>query len=375
MTHTEKAYKFRIYPNREQKTLIQKTFGCTRYVYNYYLAKHKEAYESEKKTLNYNACSADMTQMKKEKDWLKEVDATALQSSIRDLDEAYQNFFRRVKNGENPGYPHYKSKHDNRRSFKSKTVGRNIKVLESKIQLPKVGLIECRMSKKIEGRILSATVSQSPSGKYFVSILCTDVEWQPLEPTGAIVGIDLGIKELCITSDGQRFKNNKYLTKSQKKLAKLQRQLSRKPKGSKNRNKARIKVARLHEKVANQRLDSAHKMTTALVRGYDLIAMETMMPKNMMKNHKLAKAIGDAAWGEIARQLEYKSKWYGKCLVRVDRFFPSSQTCNNCGYRNTDTKDLAVREWDCPQCHAHHDRDINAAKNILNEGVRIISAA
>lgn len=370
----EKAYKFRIYPNRQQTELIQKTFGCTRYVYNYYLAKRKELYKSEKKTLNYNACSANMTQMKKDKEWLKEVDATALQSSIRDLDEAYQNFFRRVKNGEAPGYPRFKSKHDNRKSFKSKTVGANIKLLDKHIQLPKLGLVHCRISKQVEGRILSATIGQNPSGKYFVSVLCTDMEWQPLDPTGAIVGVDLGLKEICVTSDNQHFQNHKYLANSQKKLARLQRQLSRKSKGSANRNKARIKVARLHEKVANQRLDSIHKMTTALVRDYDLIAMETLMPKNMMKNRKLAKAISDAAWGEIARQLEYKSKWYGKCLVRVDRFFPSSQTCNACGYKNTATKDLAIREWDCPHCGVHHDRDVNAAKNILDEGVRIVAA-
>ena len=369
----EKAYKFRIYPNRQQTELIQKTFGCTRYVYNHYLAKRKEIFESEKKTLNYNACSADMTVMKKEKEWLKEVDAIALQSSIRDLDEAYQNFFRRVKNGEKPGYPRFKSKHDNRKSFKSKTVGANIKLLDKHIQLPKLGLVDCRISKQVEGRILSATVSQNPSGKYFVSVLCTDIEWQPLEQTGAIVGIDLGLKEICITSDDQHFHNHKCLANSQKKLAKLQRQLSRKPKDSANRNKARIKVAKLHEKVANQRLDSIHKMTTAFVKDYDLIAMETLMPKNMMKNRKLAKAIGDAAWGEIARQLEYKSKWYGKCVVKVDRFFPSSQTCNACGHKNTATKDLAVREWDCPHCGAHHDRDVNAAKNILDEGVRIVA--
>jgi putative transposase len=371
----EKAYKFRIYPNKEQATLIQKTFGCTRYVYNYYLAKRKDAYEERKETLSYIACSADMTTLKKQTEWLKEVDATALQSSIRDLDEGYQNFFRRVKNGEKPGYPHFKSKKDNKKSFKSKCVGTNIKVLGKQIQLPKLGFVDCRVSKQVEGRILSATVSQNPSGKYFVSVLCTDVEWQPLDPTGAIVGIDLGLKELAITSDGQHFQNPKYLIKSQKKLVKLQRQLSRKSKGSMNREKARIKVARLHEHISNQRTDSIHKMTTSIARDYDLIAMETLMPKNMMKNRKLAKAISDAAWGEVARQLEYKSKWYGKCLVKVDRFFPSSQTCNHCGFKNVATKDLAIREWDCPQCGKHNDRDVNASKNILDEGVRIVSAA
>ena len=371
----ERAYKFRIYPSKTQEELIQKTFGCTRFVYNYYLAKRKEVYEQSKQTMNYCSCSADMTQLKKSLEWLREVDATALQSSIKDLDIAFQNFFRRVKNGEKPGYPRFKSKRDNRKSFTGKLVGSNIRLSDKHIRIPKLGEVSCRVSKQIQGRILSATVSQNPSGKYFVSVLCTDVEIEPLERTGAVVGVDLGIKELAITSDGQLFANPKHFTKSQKKLAKLQRQLSRKSKGSNNREKARIKVARLHEHIANQRLDNAHKLTTGLVRRYDLVAIETLMPKNMVKNRRLAKAISDASWGEIARQLEYKCAWYGKEMVKVDRFYPSSQTCSFCGVKNTDTKNLAVREWGCPGCKTHHDRDINAAKNILEEGLRALSVA
>lgn len=370
----EKGYKFRIYPNKQQEELIQKTFGCVRFVYNHYLDKRKAAYESDKRTLNYGACSSDLTLLKKETKWLREPDKFALQNSLRNLDDAYQGFFRRVKNGEKPGYPHFKSKKDRYKSYTTQFTNGNIAVLDKYVKLPKMGAVSCRISKAVQGRILSATVSQNPSGKYFVSVLCTDVEWQPLEPTGAIVGIDLGLKELCIKSEGEPIPNHKFLAKSQKKLAKLQRRLSRKPKGSANREKARIKVARLHGKIANQRLDSIHKMTTDLVRDYDLIAMETLMPKNMAKNRRLSKAISDVAWGEIARQLEYKSKWYGKCVVKVGRFFPSSQTCNKCGYVNKATKDLAVREWDCPQCKSHNDRDHNAAKNILDEGVRIVNA-
>ena len=375
MTPTEKSYKFRIYPNKAQEELIQKTFGCTRYVYNYYLAMRQVKYKEGKETFNYYACSANMTLLKKDKEWLKEVDATALQSSLQDLDWAYQNFFRRVKTGEKPGYPNFKSKHDNRKSFKNRMRRNNIRFDDNHIRLPKLGMVECRVSKQVVGRILSATVSQNPSGKYFVSVCYTDVDILPLEKTGAVVGIDLGLKELAITSDNQHFQNPKCFIKSQKKLAKLQRRLSRKSTGSKNYDKARTKVARLHEHIANQRLDNAHKMTTALVCDYDLIAVETLMPKNMVKNRKLAKAISDAAWGEIIRQLAYKCEWYGKELVKIDRFYPSSQTCNSCGFKNKETRNLAVREWDCPQCGIHHDRDINAAKNILDEGMRIKNAA
>lgn len=369
----EKAFKFRLYPNKKQEEQLAKTFGCTRFVYNYYLAKRIELYKLEQKSMNYNACSADLTNLKKEKEWLKEIDKFALQNSLKDLDKAYQNFFREIKkSNKEQGFPKFKSKHNNKHSYRTTFTNNNIEIRENKIKLPKLGLVKFAKSREIKGRILNCTITKTCSGKYFISICCTNVEIEKYNNNDNIIGIDLGIKDFAICSNGEIIANPKYLSKLEKKLKREQRKLSKKKKGSKNRNKQRIKLNIVHEKIVNQRNDFLHKTSTRLIKENQIICLEDLNVKGMVKNHKLAKAINDVSWNEFVRQNNYKALWHDRIIQKVDSYFPSSQLCNVCGYKNTEVKDLSIREWECPKCNTVHNRDENAAKNIKSEGMRLL---
>ena len=367
-----KAYKYRLYPNKQQIEQIQKTFGCCRFVYNQTLAYRKELYETKKESISRIDCNNWKNKfLKVQYEWLKEIDKFALDNAVINMDSAYQKFFK-----EHNGYPKFKSKRNNKKSYKTNYTNKNIEVSfeKNKIKLPKLKWVKTKVHREFTGKIKSATISQGPSGKYFVSIL-VETEHIPMKENDNSVGIDLGIKDLLITSDGEKFDNIRTTKKYEDKLAKEQRKLSHKVKGSKNWNKQRIKIARIHEKIHNTRIDNLHKISHQLISENQVIVSEDLAVSNMMKNHNLAKAISDCGWYELTRQLTYKAEWSGRTYIKIGRYVPSSQTCNVCGFVNKDTKSLSVREWICPVCGTVHDRDINAAINILNEGMKMLNVA
>ena len=351
----------------EQKVQIAKTFGCCRFVYNQTLAYRKETYEKEKKSVSKTDCNNFCNrELKKEYEWLKDVDKFSLTNAIYNMDAAYQKFFK-----EHAGYPKFKSKHDNHKSYTTNFTNGNIGVdfVTGKIKLPKLRTVKAKLHREFVGEIKSATISQVPSGKYYVSIL-VETEHTAMPEKDGQAGLDLGIKDLCITSDGRKYENPKTLAKQERKLKKLQRQLAHKEKRSKNYYKARKQIALCHEKIRNTRKDYLHKISNEIISENQVIVTENLQIKNMVKNHHLAKSISDVSWYELTRQLAYKAEWNKRKYVKIDKFYASSQLCSACGYQNADTKDLSVRMWKCPKCGAEHDRDINAAKNILAEGLR-----
>jgi putative transposase len=361
-----KTYKFRLEPNEEQKILLSKHFGCTRFVYNHFLAERKRQYDEAHKSDNYNEQAKQLTVMKKSEEtkWLKEINSQSLQHALRHLETAYVNFFRGKAK-----FPKFKSK-KSRNSF---TVPQFVTIKDGRVYFPKFKEgIKIKLHKQFCGKINSATVSLTTTGKYHISIL-TEQEYEPFEKTGKYVGVDLGLKDFVITSDGKKYKNNRYLKRYRRKLKTAQKHLLRKQYGSNGYEKQRLKVARIHEKISDCRNDNLHKVSTELVKGYDIICVENLNVKGMMKNHRLAGSISDVSWGKFLTYLKYKSEWNDKKVVEIDRFYPSSQTCSECGFVNSRVKNLYIREWVCPNCGHTHDRDVNAAKNILDEGLRNIS--
>ncbi|PHX53625.1 transposase [Tychonema bourrellyi FEM_GT703] len=359
-----KAFKYRIYPSSEQSILLAKSFGCARWFYNYALNLTSETYKQTGKGLSRNEIINLLPSLKKEYEWLTEAPSQALQQAALNLSSAFLNFFEgRAK------YPNFKKK-QNRQSIR---FPQGCKLKDDTLKLPKIGDVHCQVSRQPEGTLKSVTVSVDPSGEYFVACLYDDGKDLPEKSSeGKAIGIDVGLTHYAITSDGTKHGNPKYYRKYEKKLAKRQRQLSRKLKGSSNRHKARIKVAKVHAKIVRCREDFLHKLSRKLVDENQVIVVENLAVRNMVKNHKLAKSISDAGWGQFCTMLKYKSEWAGKTYIEVDRFYPSSKTCNNCLNR-VDSLSLDIRSWQCLKCGENHDRDINAAQNIRDEGLRILA--
>jgi len=363
-----KSYKFRLSPTEEQSVLLSKHFGCVRFIYNHFLKEKQDHYLLNKKTKNFNNCCVSLTDLKSksEHEWLNEVNSQTLQASLKNLENAYQRFFKKKSK-----FPKFKSKKSNYDSFH---VPQSVKLLKNnKVQIPKFKEgIRFIKHRELKGDICSATISRTPTGKYYISILTEQEPTKHLEKTGKNIGIDLGIKEFAITSDNRKYSNPKFLYKFQKQLKQAQQHLSRKVKGSKQRDRARIKVAKIHEKITNSRNDMQHKVSMSLIKKYDMIALEDLNVKGMVKNHCLAKAISDSSWSSFVTKLEYKAQWYGKQVIKIDRFFPSSKTCSDCGHI-TQGLTLDVRNWICV-CGSKHDRDVNASKNILKRALIIQSS-
>lgn len=359
-----KAYKYRLYPNKEQQEYFAKAFGSVRFIYNQMLANRKEIYETYKhdEEMLKKVKPNTYTSYKKEYEWLKEIDNLALANAQMDLNAAYMNFFKgRAK------FPKFKSKRDNHKNYKTNNQGGNIRIEENKIKLPKIGFVKLKYHREFDGLIKSCTVSQVPSGKYFVSILVQEEDAE-ITPAKNLIGIDLGLTDFAVTTnddgDSHKHKAPQFLRKSEKELIKAQRSLSRKKKGSANYHKAKIALAKKHEKIANQRKHFLHHLSNKITNENQVIVIETLKSSNMMKNRKLSKSIGDVSWFEFCRQLEYKSNWKGRTLKKADQCFASTQICSSCG-TSGGKKKLDIREWECLDCGAIHDRDINASINLL----------
>lgn len=373
-----KAFVVRLYPNAAQTELINRTLGSARFVYNHFLARRIETYRQDGKGMTYAATDKALTVLKREEEtmWLSEVDKFALQQSLRDLERAYQNFFRTVKqSGKKVGFPKFKKKRTGE-AYRTQFTNNNIQVEPKRIKLPKLGWVKTKGQRDIQGKILNVTVSRVHEGHYEASVLCeVEIPYLPAAPKFA-AGVDVGIKDFAIVTDGEgefiHHANPKYCRSTLKKLRKAQKTLSRRKKGSARYGKAKTKLARIHKRVANKRQDFLHKLTTSLVREYEIIGTEHLKPDNMRKNRRLALSISDAGWGEFIRQLEYKAAWYGRLVSKISPYFPSSQMCHDCGFKNPEVKNLAVRTWTCPNCGETHDRDENAALNIRREALVVV---